>query len=151
MAGLKLRPTMLELLAGYAAFLDYRYWLNPHPVPLGSSLVGAIFAFFGWFIIATVALRVVAYSLRLKDALKADVFTRFASLLSWTGIIGLVLLFFSYEQIPLLGMRLWFLALFLAFVVWLLRIALYVVRDYPKLRQTQTERARFEKYLPKRG
>jgi hypothetical protein len=142
---------MMEFLAGYAAFLDYRYWLNPHPVPLGSSLVGAIFAFFGWFIIATVALRIVAYTLRTKDALKADVFKRFAKLMSWTGVIGLVLLFFSYEQIPLLGMRLWFLVLFVIFAAWLLRIALYVVRDYPALRSTQAERTRFEKYLPKRG
>jgi hypothetical protein len=141
----------MGFLAGYAAFLDIKYWLNPHPVPLGSSLVGSIFAFFGWFIIATVTLRLIAYGFRKKDALKADIFKRFARLLSWTGILGLLFLFFSYEQIPLLGMRLWFFLLFLLFSLWLLRIALYVVRDYPPLRSTQKERARFEKYLPSKN
>lgn len=141
----------MEFLKGYAAFLDYKYWLNPHPVPLGSSLVGSIFAFFGWFIIATVTLQLIAYGLRKKDALKADVFRRFARLMSWTGVLGLLFLFFSYEQIPLLGMRLWFLLLFVMFSLWLLKIALYVVRDYPGLRATQRERAQFEKYLPSKN
>ncbi len=141
----------MDFLKGYAAFLDVGYWLNPHPVPLGSSLVGSIFAFFGWFIIATVTLRLIAYGLRKKDSLKADVFNRFARLMSTTGALGLLFLFFSYERIPLLGMRLWFLLLFAVFAVWLLRIALYVVREYPALRAAQEERARFEKYLPTKG
>lgn len=140
----------MDFLAGYAPFLNWKYWLNPHPVPLGPSLVGGIFAFFGWFIIATIVLRLVAYSLKKKDGLKAGIFMRFARLMSTTGFLGLLSLFFSYEQLPLLAMRFWFLLLFIMFTAWLLRIAIYVVRDYPAMRDRVAERSRFERYLPKR-
>lgn len=139
----------MEFLAGFAPFLDIKYWFNVRPVPLGPSLVGGIFAFFGWFIIVTIILRVVAYGLKRQDPIKAGIFRRIASLLATTGLLGLMFLFFSYEQLPFLGMRFWFLFLFLGFTAWLLRIALYVVRDYPALKHERAEQQRLRRYLPK--
>lgn len=141
----------MEFLAGFKAFLYPMYWLNPRPVPLGPSLIGGIFAFFGWFIIATIALRIVAHVLAKKDPLKADIFARLAQMMQTIGGLGLLFLFFTYEQLPVLGMRLWFLVLFVWFAVWLVRITLHVVRDYPKLRTDQVQRQKFEKYLPATG
>jgi len=138
----------MNYLAGYAAFLDYRYWLNLRPVPLGPSLVESIVAFFGWFLLASVVLYFVANHLKRHDSLKEEVVRRFARLMLTTAILGYVFLFFAYEQIPLLGMRLWFLVLFVLFCVWLVRAIVFAVRDYPQLRQRDTERARFAQYLP---
>ncbi len=139
----------MEFLAGFAPFLDIKYWFNARPVPLGPSLVGGIFAFFGWFMIATIILRVIAYGLKRQDSLKSGIFRRIASLLATTGLLGLMFLFFSYEQLPFLGMRFWFLFLFLGFTAWLLRIAMYVVRDYPSLKNERAEQQRLRRYLPK--
>ena len=111
--------------------------------------MGRIFAFFGWFIIATVILRVVAHGLKERDSLRAEIFLRTASLLATTGFLGFMFLFFSYEQLPFLGMRFWFLFLFLSFTVWLLRIALFVVKDYPVLKSERAEKERVRRYLPK--
>lgn len=139
----------MEFLAGFAPFLNIKYWFNARPVPLGPSLVGGIFAFFGWFIIATIILRVVAHGLKRQDPLKAGIFRRIATLLSTTGLLGIMFLFFSYEQLPFLGMRFWFLFLFLGFTVLLSKIALYVVRDYPSLKNERAEQQRLRRYLPK--
>lgn len=141
-------PVNMDFLRGFAPFLDYRYWFNPRPVPLGPSLFGGILAFFGWFLIVAVALWLMARGLRKEDPLRAGMLRRFARLLAWTGSIGLLLLLFAYEQLPLLGMRFWVLFLFIMFVIWLCRIITYIVRDYPLSRAQVTERQRLEKYLP---
>lgn len=140
----------MHFLVGYAPLLDARYWLNPRPVPLGPSLVGAIFAFFGWFVVASVALYVIAHLLRKRDALRADIARRFAGLLSTTGLLGYLFLFLSYEQIPMLGMRFWFLLIAVLFFVWLARIVIYLAKDFPKEVQRREEKARLLRYLPKR-
>jgi nitrate/nitrite transporter NarK len=140
----------MDFLRGYAAFLDYRYWLNPSPVPLGPSLVSGILSFFAWFLIAAIVLRLAAHGLRKKDALRAEILRRFARILSTTGLLGLLFLFFTYEQLPLFGMRLWFLLLFALFLVWLGRFVAYAVREYPQKRHQLDERRQLEKYLPKK-
>lgn len=133
-----------------SALLNYRYWLNPNPVPLGPSLVGAVFVFFAWFIIAAIALAIGAGVLKKRNVMLTTAFNRFAMLFAVTGIIGLLLLFFAYEQIPVLGMRLWLLPLAAYFFFKLSRIVLFIVHDYPRDHARQIERERLEKYLPKR-
>lgn len=138
----------MGFLRGYAAFLDYRYWLNLHPVPLGPSLVGGILSFFAWFLVASVALRLLARIMKKKDSRKSDLLLRFARPLSTTGVLGLLFLFFSYEQVPLLGMRLWFLLTFVLLIVWVGRVVKFAVTEYPALRHEDEEKARIRKYLP---
>jgi len=138
----------MNFLKGFAPLLDYHYWLNMNPVPLGPSLVGGILIFFLWFLVVAAILAVVARGLRRDHALKAGVFRRFASLLFWTGFLGLLDLFCAYEQVPLFGIRFWFLLTFAVFLVWLVRIVLYVARDYPRLRAEINEKKRLAKYLP---
>ncbi|MBU0624811.1 hypothetical protein KKF05_00530 [Patescibacteria group bacterium] len=140
----------MHFLAGYAAFLDYRYWINFRPVPLGPSLVGSIVAFFGWFLLAAIVLYFIARHLKHRNRLLLEeVIRRFARLMLVVGFLGYVCLFFAYEQVPLLGMRLWFLLLLVLFIVWLIRAIIFAVRDYPRLHKNELERSRFEKYLPK--
>lgn len=141
---------MLSFLRGFKAFLEWQYWLNPNPVPLGPSLVGGIMSFFGWFVVAGVALSVIAGWLKKRDRLKSQAIGRFSSPVFWTGIFGLLALFFAYEQIPFFGRRLWFLLVFVVFVAWLIPPVLFVARDYPRERRALAEKARFEKWLPKK-
>lgn len=133
-----------------SALLDYRYWLNPNPVPLGPSLVGSVFVFFAWFVVAAVALIIGAGVLKKRNVMLATAFRRFSALFAVTGLSGLLLLFFAYEQIPVFGMRLWLLPLAAYFFVKLSRIVLYVARDYPRERERAIERERLERYLPQR-
>ncbi len=141
----------MHFLVGYAALLDYRYWINLQPVPLGPSLVGSIVAFFGWFLLSAVVLYFVARHVKKYNHLIEEVIQRFAKLMFTTAVLGYILLFFAYEQVPLLGMRLWFLLLTLLFCYWLVRAIVFAVRDYPHMKQHEDERLRFNKYLPNAG
>ncbi|MBI4458399.1 hypothetical protein HY633_05540 [Candidatus Uhrbacteria bacterium] len=140
----------MEFLAGYSALLDYRYWFNPNPVPLGPTLVGSIFTFFAWFLIAWAVLVLLARGIRKHEPHKAKILRRFGSVFGSTGLLGLLLLFFAYEQLPLLRMRLWLLPLLAYFSFRLCRLGVHAVREYPRERAAIAERQRFLKYLPQR-
>lgn len=139
---------MLAILLGYKPLFDFRYWLHPRPVPLGPSLVGNILVFFGWFLIVAVVLRLVSRAIKKRDGLKAAVLRRLSTLLGQTGALGLLFLFFTYEQLPVLGMRGWFLLLFLYFLIRLAFIVVWFVRDYPREKARRTEHQRLARYLP---
>jgi Ca2+/Na+ antiporter len=136
----------MGFLKGFAAFLDYRYWTNPTPVPLGPTLVGGIFAFFAWFVIIGIASFAVTRTTFRQEKLVAGIFRRFSRLFVVTGLLGLLLLFLAYEQIPYLGMRLWLLPLVAYFFIKLGFIVAYIVRDYPRERDEMAERAKLERY-----
>jgi hypothetical protein len=138
----------MDTLAGYSALLDYRYWLNPYPVPLGPSLVAQIFAFFAFFVVAAAVLAGVAYYFRKKDELLAGLLRRFAAPTAWTGGLGLLFLFFAYEQSPLLGMRLWFLLIFALFFTRMVFAVAYAVKEFPKLRAERRTKSEFERWIP---
>ena len=138
----------MEFLRGFEAFLDHRYWLNPQPVPLGPSLVTDILLFFSWFVVAGLVLYAVSKALRKRSAHRALIARRLASACGWTGVFGILALFFAYEQIPLLGMRFWFLATFAYFLWHLGKVAWYVTREYPVERREEEERLRILKYMP---
>lgn len=140
----------MEFLRGFSVFFDYRYWFNPAPVALGPSLVSGILSFFAWFLIIGVGMFIGAHWVRKTHPRRAGLLRRFGWLLLWTGILGEMCLFFAYEQLPLLGMRLWFLATFLYFLIKLGFIVWYLVRDYPRERKEEEERRRIEKYLPRK-
>ncbi|HTK04032.1 MAG TPA: hypothetical protein VL500_00440 [Candidatus Eisenbacteria bacterium] len=140
----------MDFLRGYAVFLNYRYWLNLRPVPLGPSLVGAIFSFFAWFIAASLALRLIARAMKKKDPRFADLLKRFARPLSTAGLLGLLCLLFAYEQVPILNLRLWFLLTLLLCVYQIGRAVAFAVREYPALKREDAEKQRLEKYMPKK-
>ncbi|MEY4744195.1 MAG: hypothetical protein RL272_140 [Candidatus Parcubacteria bacterium] len=140
----------MDFLRGYAAFLDYRYWISLNPVPLGPTLVGGIFSFFAWFIAASVALRLIARAMKKTEPLRADLLRRFARPLSTAGLLGLLCLLFAYEQVPILNIRLWFLLTFALFAIGIGRGTAFLVKEYPALRREDGERKRLEKYLPKK-
>ena len=140
----------MSFLQGFSAFLDYHYWINPHPIPLGSALVGGIFAFFGWFVILGIAAVIVARTTFREDKPTAEIFRRLGRLFIVTGALGLLLLFLAYEQIPVLGMRMWLVPLAAYFFIKLGFIVVHIVRDYPRERAEIEERRAQERYAPKK-
>jgi hypothetical protein len=134
--------------AGYAPLLDIRYWLNPRIIPLGPLLVGKFVFFLGWFVLAAVALLVAARLLRKSDKLKSQVVGRFGAVLLQAGLLGYLVLFLAYEQVPILGMRFWALVWLALFIYWTVRAVRFAVKEYPA-RAERLERLRaFRKYLP---
>lgn len=138
----------MGIFRSLAPFVDYKYWLNLHPVALGPDLVTGLLSFFAWFVVAAVALRVAARFLKKKQLRVSQLLRKFAGPLFVTGILGLLLLFFTYEQAPVLGMRMWFLFLGIYFLFLIGRVVTYAVLEFPRLRREDAEKARLQKYMP---
>lgn len=138
----------MQFLSNITPFLDYRYLLNLNPIFLGPSLVGAIFTFISW--LALIAIGGYAYFVFIKkaNALKAGIGRKVARLFGTTAAFGYLLLFFAYEQVPFFAMRLWPVVLLIAFVAQLINLAVYLVRDYPKLKHERDEQSKYKKYFP---
>lgn len=61
--------------------------------------------------------------------------------------INLVLLFFAYEAVPVLSMRLWFLLWLLSMAAWLYFVW-QEAKAIPQLQAQAAERRKFKQYLP---
>lgn len=140
----------MNFFQSLSVFFDYRYLFDLRPIPLGPSLVGSIFVFFSWFVVLAILVGAVGYIFRKEKPLYAKIAYRFSRLFSMTGLGGLLLLFFTYEQTPIFQMRFWVMVLFVLFIAQLINIAIYIIRDYPHEKARLVERERFEKYLPGR-
>ena len=136
-------------LAGYSAFLDYHYWSNVRPVPLGPSLVGGFVFFLGWFLMAGLALTIATYVVKKSgDKLKAKVLSKFASAMVNTGLLGYLFLFFAYEQLPVLGMRIWAVLWLALFCLWTANAVKFATNEYPARRSRLARLQALQKYLP---
>ena len=95
--------------------LKISYWFDINP-PLMNELMGQIiFWFFAIFLIVGAVIRVVG-SKRKDDKFVIAIFNKFGTLFLTSGFLGLLLYFFSYEQIYLFGARFWFLILGIIFL-----------------------------------
>jgi amino acid transporter len=127
--------------------LSLGYWLDVTPPPLSRAFLGAVFAVFALFVVAGLFARVRARRQARKDLV--ELFGRVGRATTTMGVIGLVLLFFSYEQIRFFGARFWYLLWLLIVLVWAAFIIHHLVRVLPKKRALEIARQEKEKYLPK--
>ena len=76
--------------------------------------------------------------------------TRVFNFFFYTGIIGLILLFFRYEQIAYLGSRFFLILLLLVFIIWGIYILYFRIIRFSKEIIQYHEQKKFEMYLPHR-
>jgi len=107
------------------------------------------FVIFVAFLIGGAVVRIVVNH-KERDRYVEAIIGRIANLLISMGALGLVWFFFTFEQIPLLGSRFWFLVWLLGLVVWAVYIAIFAYRKVPELRQADHDRKERMKYFPPR-
>jgi len=123
------------------------FWLNTRPGTI--SFCSIIFIF-----IVIISFLILAIVFKSREKKKKDRYYRVWRRISTYGfinsLIGLMLLFFSYELTPLLSSRFWYL-------LWLLEILLhpfFIFKAYKKIIENQKEREKtkiYRKYLPKKN
>lgn len=125
------------------------YWLTLDPPAVWTSAGSSLAVIFVGMLVASVVVR------RMKvpqavDRHQAIVYRRVVSMLATMGSIGLVLFFFSFQEIRLFGARFLYLVWIAGTAWWAIAIARYAKRDVPEARAREIERREREKYLPKR-
>jgi hypothetical protein len=129
--------------------LTLGYWFSLNPTPLAGWAEKTLLIGFAVLFLAGIAVWFFAgrsaYSKFTKRALG-----RVAAHLAWTGFIGLILWVFAYEQVPLLSIRVAFIAWFIWLAVGAWFIGQYAWKEIPAMEARNRERLEREKWLPKR-
>jgi hypothetical protein len=132
----------------FQPLFTWNYWFqNP-----GLSFTPAL----GWVILVVMALLflagidvVVLTRLRVSDKDRRQAFGRIQTWLITMSLVGLALYGATYEGISFFSMRVWFIVWFLGFVYWGYRVVVHLLKVVPVLKVAQSERAAYEKWLPK--
>lgn len=132
----------------FQRFLNWKFWLSSRPEALTPKMLWFFLGVFGFCLISAFVLRFLIYLLR-QDIILVKIFKKFYKLFLITGLIGFVILFFTYEQIIFLGSYFWYLILFLGSLVWFILIVVFLIKKIPKEREALEKRKKFEKYLPR--
>ncbi|RLC38266.1 hypothetical protein DRH27_02680 [Candidatus Falkowbacteria bacterium] len=124
--------------------LDYKFWINLRPGSLTPLVLKAIII----FIFCLAVLAFVFYLLiSRKQRLFYQVWVKLYLFSLGNFIIGLFLLFFSYELIPFLSARAWLLLWGIGMIAWLIFVGLAIAK-LPKIKKDIAEKNEYEKYIP---
>lgn len=132
----------------FKAIIKPTYWItHQHPVPEAWQLGLTI------FFSVIVAIGLIATICSFIKKFKKPFRSLFSKLSGWgwtMGLLGLVLLFFSVEQIAFISARMFYLFWLVLAVYWLYTIIRYAIKDIPRVIEQQKEKVEANKYLPKR-
>lgn len=131
----------------FSKFLQLSYWFSStvqdfhwfYPVIIS----------FGVLILVALIIQLVLKRVDFEDKNLRKILRELPTPLSVFGIIGLILSFFRYEQVRFLGMRFLFLALFIAFIVWVVYSVFKFKVLYPKIDHEYKKQQFVDKYRPK--
>jgi len=86
--------------------------------------------------------------IKIKDKIIKKIYSKFANLVFFTGIFGLLWMFFRQERVPLLSMRFWLLLIGLVFIFGLYRVLRYIFKRLPAIKREKFERENIKRYIP---
>lgn len=125
------------------------YWLSIRPLNLTLLVAGILAA------VCLVCLVVGFVLPRIVRAKNADAFTRMAAdkarhALYTMGIVGLVLVFCSYERVSFFGGRFWYVLWVIGAIVWKISLLYFAYKRVPVLRADAKKHRVQSEYLPPR-
>lgn len=130
-----------------SSFLQPSYWFSMTPPEVGGLLGNIVFGVFVVVLILGIIGRIVV-DRRGDDRYRKEIGSRISSLFITMGLLGVVLFFFSFEEIQLFGARFWYLIWVIAVLVWTFFIVRFVKRDIPEKRTREIALREQAKYLP---
>ena len=129
--------------------LTLSYWFSIRPVPFGPVAERALLIVFAAFVLVGVASYLVLLKRGLSKTAKRAI-GKFANLLTWSGIVALILWTFSFQGVPILSMRF----LYVPWLIWVLwgfyAIYRYLWVEVPEKRKMYAEFQEKQKWLPKK-
>ena len=125
------------------------FWFQRIPPELTPFFEKGFFGLFVLLLIGGAVVRIIANHKQREQYVEA-IFGRIGNMILTMGILGLLWFFFTYEQIPLLGARFWFLIWLASLLAWVAWILIFAYRKVPELRQADHDRKERMKYFPPR-
>ena len=125
------------------------YWFSIRPVSFIPVVEKGLIIAFGFLFVLGIA----GFLLMLKHGqskTKKRIVRRFSNTWVWIGILGAILWSFTYENVVILSMRIFYLPLIIWFLwdfYWLFK---YLRVEVPQHEQMVREREQYHKWLPKK-
>lgn len=118
------------------------------PPEVGGLLGNIVFGvFLACFVLGLIGRIVV--DRRGDDRYKKEIGSRISSLFITMGLLGVILFFFSFEQIQLFGARFWYPIWMITVLVWGFFIVRFVKREIPAKRAREEMLREQSRYLPR--
>ncbi len=130
-----------------SSLLQPMYWLTLQPPEVGGLLGSIVFGFFVAIFILGIIGRMVV-DRKGSARYKKEIGNRISTLLVVMGLLGVLLYFFSFEEIQLFGARFWYPVWIVVTAVWVFFLVRYVKRDVPAKRAREQHLREQGKYLP---
>ena len=124
----------------------FDYWFSEPFTARGLTLWLLVGGFL-LFIVAGLISKILSQFQQEKS--KRLVLKRFGSLGITMGFLGLLWMFFRQERVAFLAWRFWLLLCLVITLVWVYRLARYILKRIPEIKAEEARRASVEKYLPK--
>ncbi len=138
-------PTILTNMEN---LFDLAHWFDLTPVRMSSTFEVGFFILFSLMIVAGLAFRIMRKTR--QDKFERITLERATAIALSGGLLGLVWLFLSFEEISIFGARFWFLILVFILVFLLVRLYRFRKIKVPQLRMLEQSKAEANKYLPRR-
>jgi len=129
--------------------LNPLYWFSFQPAIVDSLFGKFLLGFFLVLFVLGIISRMVLEQ-RSHDRYVILAGKRLITCLLTMGFIGLILYFFSYENISVFGARFWYVIWVVAFVAWAIVLGKYITREIPALRNKNEREHAKSKYIPGR-
>ncbi|MDP2656564.1 MAG: hypothetical protein Q8P11_03320 [bacterium] len=127
---------------------DFHYWFSSHPGPL--SVRGILILSFILFtvIVIDIVSRIIGKKKRkVWDSLTKNVVGRLHNCFVTMIVFGIIVVFFEYEGVPVLGARYFALIWTIVLLVWLIAIGHETYVKNKALRKEAQKKGEFTKYL----
>lgn len=121
-----------------------KLWTNIRPGSLQPGFQTSLVIFVFIMLVLTVIFNLLKNK---KRTLYNKIWQKLATFSVTNFIIGVLLLFFTYELIPFLSMRFWFLLWGLGILIWIY----YIIKAFikiPEIKEKIAKEEEFKKYIP---
>jgi len=108
-----------------------------------------LFGFFVLVLLFGVVARIVALH-RTEDRYLKQIGGKLAMMCTTMGFLGIVLFFFSFENIRLFGGRFWYPIWAIGLLVWIVTLVRFIQKEVPHMRERDQKRKDQMKYMPAR-
>lgn len=126
------------------------FWFRLQPITMTPLFTRFFFILFSAFVIFGAMATIVARK-KHDDRLLIKTYKKIAQMFYTMGWLGLIILFFSYQEVYFFGARFWYLIWLAGLAFWIFSIVHYVKVQIPQLREEFQSKKEINKYLPRRS
>lgn len=124
------------------------FWFSLYPPALTPWAIRVMLVVFTALLIVGIAGKIYSIKTKLEKWTRRAV-DKASSMLITMGVLGLLLFLFSYQQIPVLSMRLGYIIWLIILGIWIYFLYKFIYIEIPKQRKLKESREHTDKWLPK--